>query len=86
MPSPYMHGLAFVFLPGVHVSDIRWADEVGAPSQSAVADGVFCSGQSCLPVNFQSEDTAVFPDQLNKQEPFSPKLGPLVPAISVHVL
>lgn len=66
--------------------EIRWADEVDVPSQSAVVDGVFHSGQSCLPGSFQSENTAVFPDQLSKQESLSPKLGPLLPAISVHVL
>lgn len=87
MLSPCMHGSALwsSFLESMY-QEITWADEVDAPSQSAVVDGVFPPGQSCLPVSFQSENTAVFPDQLNKQEPLSPELGPLLPAISVRVL
>lgn len=87
MRSLYMHGSALwsSFLESMY-QEIRWADEVDTHSQSAVVDGVFPPGQCCLPVSFQSENTAVFPDLLNKQEPLSPKLGPLLPAISIHVL
>lgn len=35
-----------VFLESMY-QEITWADEVAAPSQSAVVDGVFPPGQSC---------------------------------------